>query len=414
MGWIFLLIRNALQWLDKQAERPLLHVLPDLEYLLLDPKHVLTGREIVVGPARRISSGFFLGLFVGMIIWLAVVLGVFLLVGPPPNPPRQNDRGALLICLLPVLVFLAILVLLRARRGGRMVLGERGIAMHYWGTEVFCPWAVFNTRGQPYSPGHGRVVLPVAPESLGLVVARRDGNLLAEGIMVDTPQLRFRSANEALARAFYEVNGAELAKVVLHLGRILGRAEPGRKPAYTYSSVEIEEPEPVVVESGSWVTVRITRLQFPPVCCDCGATTAARQKVRCFEPFFGLARLLNPIGRESVHLWIPVCHACQTENQRRHRRAVWYAQSFVLVAIVLTFLLVLFFRSQPLFGLLFVATVLLAPGVGLTVGHQIGQARGMPVQMRNYSPEKGTIALRFRNHQFSERLVETMRVPVEA
>jgi hypothetical protein len=412
MGWIIVLIRNALVWMDKQSERSIVQVVPHLEYLLLEPKKILSGREITIKPARRVASGMFLGLFLGMGVWVALVFIVFTVTGPLQNAAQKQERetlGLLLLLAFLILIFLSMLIMLRVVHGGHMVLNEQGVELRYRGTDVFCPWAVFNTPGQPYSPGYGRVVLPVARAAAGLVVARRHESILAEGNHVDTPQLRFRSANEALLRALYVVNAAELGKVILHLGRILGQAEPGRKPPADYSAVEIAEPEPVVVEHGGWITVRITRLQFPSACCDCGTTTTARQKVRCFEPFFGLGRLLNPMGRESVHLWIPVCHACQTENHRRERRAAWYAQSLVLVAIVLTFVLVVLMPANPFFGLLFVATVLLAPGLGLTVGYRIGQARGMPVQLRNYAPEKGTIALRFRNAHFGERLVETMR-----
>jgi hypothetical protein len=415
MGWIFLFVRNALVWMDRQSEKSLLHVVPDLEHLLLDPRKVLARGEITIGPARRAASSLFLGMVVGMALWTVLGVAFAFLAGPPPqNLAQGKERGGALACMLVVVVLLAVFSAFRLLRGGHMVLSEQGLDMRYRGVAVFCPWAVFNTAGQPYSPGHGRVVVPVAALALGMVIARRHGSLLAEGTMVDVPQLRFRSAHEAILGALYEVNGAELGKVVLHLGRILGQTDPGRKTAGAYSDLEIHEAEPVAVENGGWITVRITKVQFPAACCDCGAATAARQKVRCFEPFLGLGRFLNPIGRESVHLWIPVCHACQTINQRRHRQAVWYAQLVVLAAIVAGFLLVLVFPRQAFFGIVFFATVLLAPGLGLTIGHRIGQARGVPVQLRSYSPEKGTIALRFRNPQYGERVVELMRMRADA
>ena len=53
MGWLALLIKNLIVWLDKQSERSSLHALPDLGNLLYDPHEALRGRTIRIGPARR-------------------------------------------------------------------------------------------------------------------------------------------------------------------------------------------------------------------------------------------------------------------------------------------------------------------------------------------------------------------------
>jgi hypothetical protein len=108
---------------------------------------------------------------------------------------------------------------------------------------VFCPWALFDTPGRPVpmivvqrppdvlavlpvqSQRCVSVALPLCPQAVSLVEARRADLVVAQGARAGTWQLKFRSAHEAELRGF-AVSADELAGLLLHLGRALG---PGTK-----------------------------------------------------------------------------------------------------------------------------------------------------------------------------------------
>jgi hypothetical protein len=401
MGWLLFLMGHLTVWLDGLSERSILAAVPDLENLLLHPSRLRAGREVVIGPARRYGSVLVLSLFTAFITWF---LTVFIAVLFGPRPWGRHMGWFLLgsFLLLQVTLFLLIA---RILRGGQMVWSGRGIELRYRSQVVFCPWSVFHTPGQPFSPGRGQVVLPVLPAAVPLVEARRHGQLMAEGIRVVTPQLWFRSPREMTLRAFYEVNTLELGKVLLHLGRLLGTA--GIAPA---SSLDFppEEPvaeEPVHAGADGWITVNLTRLVFPAECCDCGAATTGRQKFTVRERFFGPGRFLNPAGGDPAHIWVPVCYACQTANQGRFVRAVCNGLGIGLAAVLLAAAAARIFPNNLAVAYLVILTIIWAPLIGCLVGYQFGKARSQPLQLRNYSPARGTVSLKFRRTEYADHVV---------
>jgi hypothetical protein len=414
MGWFVFLIKNVLEWLDRQSERPLLKAVPDLDMVLLDPQRALAGREVVIGPANRYATALVLGIFFACAGWLVAVVVFVLAFEPAPARPGQPvDAGCFFAVLAIVLQVASILFMLQWLRGGQLVLSERGVELRYRGTVVFCPWTLFNTPGQPFPPDRARVVLPVAAVAVPQVEARRRDRLLAQGLRVRTRQLRFRSAGEAVLAAFYEVSTLDLGKVLLHLGRILGTALPVPAASLDFPLGEVVEEDPAQMSRNGWVTVSLTRLAFPPVCCDCGTATLGRQKFRVTEPFLGLSRLRHPIRSEAIHVWVPVCYACQTANNRRLRKAVWNGLSVGVLAIFLSALGVCLWPASGLARVLFVLSVLLGPVLGALLGYHLHRDRAMPVQMKHYLPGKGTVALRFRRPEYTEQLLQSLKVRAE-
>jgi hypothetical protein len=412
MGWLVLLLRNFLIWVDRLSEGSILKAVPELEHLLLNPEEALAGREITVGPARKYATAFVLLAATAFLGWW--VAAVFLFMVKVGNNLGVVGTFVLAAIFLIWLSFAALLVgcffwLLRVLRGGRMVWTLRGAEFHHRGTVVFCPWELFNTSGQPFRPGREQVVLPVAPLAVARVEAQRHGHLVAEGLRVNTPQWKFRSGNEAVLAALYEVNTLELAKVLLHLGRILGTGPVSPKAALEFPPAEEEKREVVRLGRGGWVTVSLTRLVFPPRCCDCGAATTGREKFCSVEPFFSFARLLRPTRREGVQIWAPVCYPCQTTNRDKLRRAVVIGVAIGLGLILLAALATCLWPANMLVVLGFIFAVLLGPFFGSLIGYRIGKARAMPIQLRDYSPGQGTVAIRFRRLEYGEEVLNAIR-----
>jgi hypothetical protein len=57
-------------------------------------------------------------------------------------------------------------------------------------------------------------------------------------------------------------------------------------------------------------------------------------------------------------------------------------------------------------------TLVLAPLLGCFIGYQVGKARSQPIQLRDFSPDKGTVALRFRREEYTADLVAAMKTRV--
>jgi hypothetical protein len=64
-----------------------------------------------------------------------------------------------------------------------------------------------------------------------------------------------------------------------------------------------------------------------------------------------------------------------------------------------------------------VAVLLLAvcalPVIGFVVGKEVGKLRAALVQLRRYSPERGTVAIRFRRRAYAQQMLRAMNAPPE-
>jgi hypothetical protein len=410
MGWLLLLVRNFLVWVDRLSEKSILTAVNDLERLLLQPRETLAAHEFTIGPARKFATASLL-LLVNVLLgsWV-LTLGIYLGEILAFNPGLLAHPLVIVL----VLFWLSLAGLLggslawmfRALRGGRMVWTSRGVELHRRGTVVYCPWALFNTPGQPFRPGLERVVLPVAAPAVAAVEARHHGKLFAEGLHVRTAQLTFRSGGEAVLAALYEVNTLELAKVLLHLGRVLGPEAPAvSSPA----AAGEEEAQGSGLGKGGWLTVSLTRLVFPPRCCGCGTATTGRQKFRSSEPWFSIGRFLRLSRRESVQIWVPVCYPCQTANRAKLRRAVFTGIGLSIAAMLLTALGTCLMSNNLFLAICFIFAVLLGPFLGAMIGYRIGRSQSSPVQLRDYSPGRGTVSLRFRREEYGPEVLKAMQ-----
>jgi hypothetical protein len=409
MGWIVVVLQKLMVWLDRLSERPVSTVVPDLEELLLNPQQTLAGRQIVIGPGTRLGSPIVLVTTLGLLVWYCTILRWGLLVALIQRGPNQMIAWAGLV-VLPSLVLLGLACFAGYQaRGGRMVLSERGVELHYRGTVVVCPWQLFNTPGQPVFPRRDLLILPVDPAAVPLVEAYRGGHLVAVGMDVDTKQLQLPSPAEALLLPLYRINALVLGKIVLHLGRVLGAATPNAARPQGLRRTELAE-DVSGGNSDGWITIPLTRLVFPPRCCACGAPTRGRQKFSAHELSLDPGRLLHPTLSESVHVWVPVCYACQTANQRRVFHAVVYGFGIGLLLVSMSVGGARLWPGNLIIAYLVMFSLFLGPLLGGVIGYYLGRARSQPVQLRHYEPANGTVSIRFRRPGYAEQVLQAMHL----
>jgi hypothetical protein len=374
------------------AGRPLRRYLSDLDDLLGDPRAYLEAGPLPVGPRRmyRLAALFALP---GAALLLSCVVA-----GPP-----DGERLALGVGLLVgASVWLGWSLMLR---GHELVLHADGVEVHYRGTSVWAPWALFNADGSPFVPEgdspRAGLTLPVAAGAVPFVELRRDGVPVAYGAGVRGPQWRFKGPDEVVLPARYAVTAADLGELLLLLGRRLGRRlPPGTPPPDAYTPQPLDEP---TVDPSGWLTVSLTRLTFPPRCCDCGAAT--RDTLRCPVAPRGdwLLSQLTATAARVLELPVPACLDCQQRIRRREGRAgaLGLTVGGVLAAGGLA--------SSP--AAVSLPLALLAAAVGALAGFLVGTwlGRDRPVALRRYSATEGTLSLRFRNADYAQALLDALR-----
>jgi hypothetical protein len=381
------------------AGRPLARFLPDLDDFLYDPRACLQVAPLVIGPRRMYGLAA-----------LFALPGAVLLASCAAVGKGDGERLALGIGLLvggSVWLLWSLLM-----RGHSLVLHPDGVEVKYQDTVVWCPWALFNVAGEPFvpegdSPRTG-LTLPVAPEAVPFVELRRHDAAVAHGAEVRGRQWVFNAADEVVLPARYEVAAGDVGRLLLQLGRRLGRELPrgmavrSAAPAASLDAVRVEP------DRWGWVTVPLTRLVFPPVCCDCGQATDTTQ------PFAVEARgdwlvglLAQPV--RPLELAVPVCSACQArQHADLHRGGVrgmgGGAALMLVLGAVAGHLVGADAGSMLALGMGFAA-------VGGILGFLLGTSasRRPPAELCRYSPSRGTVAVRFRNPDYTALVLETMQ-----
>ena len=384
------------------AGRPLLRFLPDLDDLLYDPRAYLGASPVVVGPRRMYGLAALFALpglaFLAAWVWAGRVdaerlaLGVALLLGSA--------------------IWLSWSLLLR---GHELVLLPDGIEVRYRGSVVWAPWALFNVAGSPIVPQSDSprlgLTLPIAPEAVPFVELRREGSVVACGAAVQAPQWRFTPFDEVMLPARYEVQADDLGALLLQLGGRLGRQLPkATPPPEAYRPPADEDVGP---DAAGWLTLPLTRLSLPPRCCACDEPTVATLPL----PVAGRWDWLRgPLLHDSqaVEVQVPMCPAC---GERRGRRL---ASGGLLglclgVLFVLAGLLLVQEQRPGLVRALGATGLLLIMALAVAAGAQFGFLAGtalvgnQAVQVRRHSPAAGTVRLRFRNADYTARVLEALR-----
>src|SRR5262249_31608700 len=108
------------------------------------------------------------------------------------------------------------------RRGGHLYMRPDGVAMRQSGSEVFCPWALFDVTGEPFPLNRRGTILPIASRAVPFISVGKAGGPLGPRQRIKTPALVVQSSHQALLKDCFVVNGKELGALLLFLGRALG------------------------------------------------------------------------------------------------------------------------------------------------------------------------------------------------
>jgi hypothetical protein len=384
------------------AGQPLTRFLPDLEDLLEDPRAYLVREPVTIGPRQMYGLAFLFGLGGAAFLLSCVIAG-----------RGDGERLAIGIGLLiGASVWLGWSLKLR---GHSLVLHPEGVEVRYRDTAVWCPWALFNVEGHAFVPDADSprvgLTLPVASGAIPFVELRRDDSPIANGSQVNARQWQFIASDTVVMPARYEVMAGELGELLLALGRRLGRQLPkGMPPSEAYDTPKLDEI-PAPPDTAGWITVHLTRLVFPPHCCECGERTGRTMN---FHVESGWDTLVDFFVRSNnpLEVAIPVCEACQERiRYRQHRGGMVGMRTGAFLACGLATLLALSEGWRD--GSLLFVVGLGALAVGGLAGFILGtlMSKRFPAELCRYSPSRGTLALRFRHPEYAARVLAAMRAP---
>ena len=378
--------------------------IPDLDDLLYDPAAYLKTGPITFGPRRMW----------GLALLFLLAGGAFLVSVCYTGENRSmGERLALGVGLtMGGMIWLGWSLMMH---GHQLVLHPEGVEVKYRDTAVWCPWALFNSEGDPYIPQSDSpmlgMALPINPEAVPYIELRRNDAPMAHGAQVKASQLVFASRDAVVLPARYEVRGEELGLLLLVLGRRLGRQLPGGTPTPEAMGIEHLELESPTLTSSGWFTAPLTRLRFPPRCCRCGQPTTDAMDFHGDPGGFWFFTNMFAASVKPLTLPVPMCVPCQEQTDLRRQRTASAATAIgsllgLALALVLTFS-----EGGPGRDLLFPAG-LLGVSAGGVVGYLIGAAlarRGDPVRLRRFSPSRGTVSIHFANTEYAEQVLDLMR-----
>lgn len=387
------------------AGQSLSRFVPDLDELVENPRAYLAQEPLTIGPRQMYGLASLFG-FGGLAFLLSC-----LLIDPGDRGELLGERLALGIgLLLGGCVWLGWSLRLR---GHSLVLHPDGVEVQYRDQAVWCPWALFNVDGHAFVPGGDSprvgLTLPVAVAAIPFVELRREGTPIAQGAEVKAVQWQLVGGDSVVLPARYEVMAGELGELLLLLGRHLGRELPKGVPlSQAHATTEVDDL-PIAPDAGGWITVHLTRLAFPPQCCDCGERTLRTMSFRIASRGDALLNILVLSG-QPLEIGIPVCDACQQHlREQQHRGGLRGMQMGALVFCGLALLLAWSEGWQD--GSLLLVIGLAALAVGGLCGFLLGTlaSRRLPAELSNYSPARGTLSLRFRHPEYAASVLAAMR-----
>ncbi|MGH7170756.1 MAG: hypothetical protein ACRELG_10795 [Gemmataceae bacterium] len=387
------------------AGQSLSRFVPDLEELVENPRAYLLQEPLTIGPRQMYGLAALFG-FAGLAFLLSC-----LLIAPADRGEVLGERLALGIgLLLGASVWLGWSLRMR---GHSLVLHPDGVEVQYRETTVWCPWALFNVDGHAFVPGGDSprvgLTLPVATAAIPYVELRREGTPIAHGVEVKAAQWQILGADSVVLPARYEVLAGELGELLLLLGRRLGRELPKGVPLSQTYAIDGLDDLPAAPDAGGWITVHLTRLEFPSRCCDCGERTSRTMDFRIASRGDTLLSILVPAS-QPLEVPIPVCETCQQRlREQQHRGGIRGMQVGSFLFCLLALLLAWNEGWQDRSLLLVIGLAALA--VGGLCGFLAGTlaSRRLPAELSGYSPARGTLSMRFRHPEYAAGVLAAMR-----
>lgn len=387
------------------AGQSLSRVVADLEELIENPRAYLLQEPLAIRPRQMYGLASIFG-FAGLGLLLS---GLFL--DPADRGQLLGERLALGVgLLLGGCVWLGWSLRMR---GHSLVLQPDGVEVQYRETTVWVPWALFNVDGHSFVPGGDSprvgLTLPVAVSVIPFIELRREGTPIAHGAEVKAVQWEYRGDDSVVLPARYEIMAGELGELLLWLGRRLGRERPKGVPISQAIPQAGRDDLQEAPNAEGWITVPLTRLAFPPQCCDCGERTSRTLNFRISSRGDALLNVVMPTG-EPLDVPIPVCEACQQRlREEQHRGGIRGMQMGASLFFGLTLLLHWIVGLQAGSVLLVISVAALAVGglVGFIFGTLV--SRRLPAELSGYSPSRGTLSLRFRHPEYAAGVLAAMR-----
>jgi hypothetical protein len=382
------------------AGRPLARLLPDLEDLLHDPHAYLAREPLTIGPRQMFGLAFSFGA-----AGIALILSCTLVAGPTAGERLALGAGLL----AGALVWLSWSLFLR---GHSLVLRDDGVEVCYRDTTIWCPWALFSVEGHAFVPDADSprvgLTLPINTEAVPFIEQRFNGAPVAHGIRARGRQWQLIAADEVVLPARYEVRAGELGELLLLLGRRLGRRLPAGTPPPEAQRLAEIEPLPAPDPDG-WITVYLTRLRLPPICCDCGEGTTQTLTLYASPGVGGLLGELTGTG-QPLELPVPVCPSCKERLRARQRGGALQGLRLGALAALSTGMLLALGRGvqDTTAAVVLGVGALAAGGLG---GFLLGTllARRLPAEVSRYSPGSGTLRIRFRNPDYTSLVLQAMQ-----
>jgi hypothetical protein len=410
MEHLVILLVHFVLWLDTKFQKPLRRALPNYDQLLLDPRQTLAEGDVVLGPMKRYASAAGLGALLGLASWIVIFALVIddirranlptLLVG--------GVAGAGLILLSLAWIWLLLTLL----RGGTLVLRTEGVEFRHRRIAVVCPWSVFNVAGQPFAPKADHVLLPIHPAAVPFIEAFVGGQPVSQGKQVKTKPFTVRSPTQAVLHALYLAPITEAGGLLLRLGRTIGERLPdGSRAEDALSAAAARPGPPIIIAPNGWVTIHLTRVVFPPFCCDCGRRTEQVQEFRGYTAWLRTSSTVLLETNPYVRVAVPVCGSCQLENRLGQSRAMWRGMGIAALTGLVPCLLIALVWRQPGFLVLGFGVAFLTALIGGAIGSTRGRNQHRPVEVQRYSARDGTVALRFQRREFAEAVMEVMDEP---
>lgn len=376
-------------------QRKLEQVIVDLPELMARPAAMLARNDVRIGtinPAALVLSCVLLGFFAPMKFahsWDWSTEGIGLAVGA--------GLGMLLWYFIPHY---------------EIRLTADGVVFQRGHQEVFCPWALFNAAGNPLLLNAWQLTLPVSTAAAPYVELHQDEYCRAQGAEVKTRFFRFRAHDTLWLRYLYEAEPMEVGELLLRLGRMLGTRSPsGWAPPEAHPAEEIQPAAVGIAGADGSITLRLTRLVLPSVCCACGQATNQWRNFPVSEhPNILLVILtLGHLHENIVNISIPMCVPCQDHFRRTTRRGVWLGLSAGLMLAFLLGMLALTLKigNNPIE--MFVLALIIGPLLGWGVGLDLAKWRSSPIRSARYSSRRGTVRLRFRRAEYAELAAECVR-----
>jgi hypothetical protein len=388
--FVFRLVVRFVHHLNQRSQRSLPELVADYPALLADPDRALREHPVHIAGAQRYGSVLVGTALLWMIASLVVCAGVADL---DINPPAARRPIAILLLVVwSVAPFASWFAAKRflASRAGIAVLNRDGVTMACRNEMVFCPWELFATIGKPVCTSRTRVLVPVAAEALPDMVVQRNGNVDYSGT-IQTRLLTYESGNQIALRQLYQVDVGEMASLFLHMGKVFGRTQAVK--GHPRETVAFE-----VKQDSGWIRAQVSRLNFPPQCCSCGAPPSGKLVIRTSTPLYRRA-----FDDRRLALHVPICAKCLQDNKRRRRPLVLRGFLFAALLFPALFLLTgLLAIAAPGLAVVGVLATIIVP---LVVGSRaIARSRRVaaPVQARRWNPRDGTVQLRFLWHAYGE------------